>query len=105
MTGRALKVWIEAQDDFEQAAAWYEQQAPGLAEDFARQIEITFEKIVLNPDLFPIYNPQLRLQRVLVTRFPFKVFYRTEQTAIHVCAILHVSQDDWLLHQRVRSDR
>lgn len=102
MSGRRLFVWPEAEQDFASATAWYESKTEGLGLDFAREIDIALQKIILNPDLFPILDKKLEVRRVLVSRFPYKIFFVVRQREIDICAILHASQDDWIVKGRLK---
>ena len=103
MSGRALVIEPEAAEDYQVAANWYETQAAGLALDFSREIERALQKITLNPEVYPIVHKPSGARRILVTRFPFKVVYLVGETEIRIKAILHASQDDWILEHRIRS--
>jgi toxin ParE1/3/4 len=103
MSGQPLIVEPEAAEDYRTAAHWYETQAPGLAHDFAREIERALEKLTLNPALYPVVHRPSTARRILVGRFPFKIIYTVDQTEIRVKAILHTSQGDWILEHRIRS--
>jgi plasmid stabilization system protein ParE len=101
MSGLPLKVAPEAEDDFEAATTWYEKQAPGLANDFAAEIDRALQKIIQNPFRFPLVYRREQVRRVLVVRFPYRVFY-TIDVEILVRAILHASQDDWNIRRRFK---
>jgi toxin ParE1/3/4 len=102
MSGQRLFIWPEAEQDFAAATAWYESKAKGLGLDFAREIDIALQKVILNPDLFPILDKKLEVRRVLVSRFPYKIFFVVHKQQIDVCAILHSSQDDRIVKSRLK---
>lgn len=102
MNGHRLYLWPEAEQDFATAAAWYESNAEGLALDFGREIDIALQKLILNPNLSPILDKSLEIRRVLVARFPYKIFFVVREEQIDVCAIIHPSQNDWMVKQRLK---
>ena len=102
MSGLPLIIEPDAAADVREAMLWYETQATNLSEDFAREVERALEKIILNPTLYRVaHKPAIR--RVLVSRFPFRIYYVISEDCIAVRAVLHASQDEWIVAQRVRS--
>lgn len=70
--------------------------------DFAREIDIALQKVIIKPDLFPILDKSLEVRRILVARFPYKIFFVVREQQIDVCAILHASQDDRIVKRRLK---
>ena len=103
MSGLPVRIEPEAQDDYRAAMRWYESQVSGLSHDFEVELDRTFQKIILNPLLYRIAYKRYNLRRVFVSRFPFKVFYVVTSQDIVIKAILHNSQDDWIIGQRTRN--
>jgi plasmid stabilization system protein ParE len=101
MSGQRLFIWPEAEQDFAAASQWYESKTAGLGLDFAREIDIALQKVILKPDLFPILDKTLEVRRVLVSRFPYKIFFVVRPEQIEVCAILHSSRDDSIIKGRL----
>jgi plasmid stabilization system protein ParE len=87
----AVYVRPEARDDIEQASTWYERQRPGLGDNFLEQVLDALDRIAENPETYPVVHRQTR--RAVLRRFPFGVFYRVEDDAIVVIAIMHGSRD------------
>jgi plasmid stabilization system protein ParE len=94
----AVSVRPEARDDIEQAAAWYERQRAGLGEDFLNEVLDAFERIAEAPRTYAVLHRDTR--RAVVHRFPFGVFYRIEEEAVVVFAVLHGSRDPRAWQQR-----
>ena len=80
----------EAETDIEEAARWYEQQRGGLGDEFLDEVSMTLAAISDNPRLYPVVHKDAR--RALIHRFPFGIYYRVEETAIIVIAIMHGSR-------------
>ncbi len=68
-----VRVRPEAEEDLEEAAAWYEQQRLGLGNDFLDEVLRTFSKISAQPAAYPVLHRDTR--RALTLRFPFGVYY------------------------------
>nr|VFJ48015.1 MAG: Plasmid stabilization system protein ParE [Candidatus Kentron sp. DK] len=80
----------EAEADTEEAARWYEQQCGGLGDGFLDEISRILGVISDNPDRYPVVHGDTR--RALVRRFPFGIYYRVEEEAIVVVAVMHGSR-------------
>ena len=103
MNGLPLRLAPEAADDFDEASVWYDARVPGLGRDFANEIDKALQKLVLNPTLFPVVFSRKQARRIRVVRFPYRIFYTISSEEILVHAILHVSQDDWIIKRRLGS--
>jgi plasmid stabilization system protein ParE len=68
-----------------------------LAQDLAETVAAAVERIRLNPQSFPLIHGQIR--RVVLSRFPFAVYFREQGTEILVIA-LHGRQDPQRWKQR-----
>ncbi len=68
-----------------------------MAQDLADTVAAAVERIRLNPQSFPLIHGQIR--RVVLSRFPFAVYFREQGTEILVIA-LHGRQDPQRWKQR-----
>ncbi|MBS0501162.1 MAG: type II toxin-antitoxin system RelE/ParE family toxin [Burkholderiaceae bacterium] len=85
-----LFVRPDAEQDLEHAAAWYEQQRPGLGDEFLDEVLRTFQSIAEFPALYPVVHRSTR--RALTRRFPFGVYYRVDSERAVVVAVMHGSR-------------
>jgi len=85
-----VRVRARAQRDIEQAAAWYEEQRPGLGDDFLGEVEAVFENVAAHPTGYPELYRATR--RAVLRRFPFCVYYRLLDEVVVVVAVLHGSR-------------
>jgi toxin ParE1/3/4 len=81
----------EAEQDVREAYDWYEDQAEGLGEEFLRSLDATFALIQRHPMASAVIHRQVR--RALTRRFPYGVFYVTEDERTVILAVLHMRQD------------
>lgn len=81
----------KAEADLENARNWYEERREGLGAEFIFAVRLAIEKIRTNPERYVVYYRGFR--RVMVTRFPYKIFYRIERERIIVFRALHFRQD------------
>jgi plasmid stabilization system protein ParE len=63
-----------AEDDLPDAAAWYDDQQPGLGDAFLRSLDACFARVERLPRGFPADANQIR--SVLLRRFPYVVLFR-----------------------------
>ena len=82
-----VKFVEEASYEFRESVEWYESRAKGLGLRFTDEIDSTVERIKLNPDLYQIITGNIR--RIQVNRFPYSVFYKTEDDTLVIIRIFH----------------
>lgn len=87
-----VDVHVEALDELEEAAAWYEVQRPGLGFEFAAEIERVIASIAERPFAFPEWKREDPVRRALASRFPYAVFFDVESHRLVVMAIAHSSR-------------
>jgi plasmid stabilization system protein ParE len=81
----------EAEDDLAEAKSWYDNQRPGLGDDFLLCVEQSFDVIQRMPTLYGKVFQDLRL--ALVRRFPYAVIYRVDDDQITIVAIYHTHRN------------
>ena len=81
----------QASADLEKARDWYEARRPGLGIEFVFTIRKALETLRANPLRYAVYYNGFR--RVLLPRFPYKIFFRIEGERIIVFRVLHARQD------------
>jgi plasmid stabilization system protein ParE len=80
-----------ARVEFDEAIDWYEQQRPGLGDDFAEAVQDVFNKISATP---LIHATVLRdIRRGNVQRFPYSVYYRVKPKWVVVISVFHNRRD------------
>jgi plasmid stabilization system protein ParE len=86
-----LLIRRQAKSDLRQAVRWYEGQSPGLGREFVAEVEATLNRISDNPLQYQTIYREMR--RAIPRKFPYGVFYRVEQDAIVVFAIVHLHRN------------
>ena len=83
-----------ALEDVEEGRQWYEAQLPGLGAAFLAELEAAMRFVRAAPEMYPVVPERPKVRRVLLHRFPYRVFYRLEPSGdILVLACLHVRQE------------
>ena len=77
----------EAEADIAEAALWYERRCAGLGNEFVRAVDLCFDLIARQPDVFPVIYRNARLG--LLRKFPYLVLYRVFPEFIAVVAVMH----------------
>lgn len=80
-----------ASQEIANARSWYDDISTALGNDFARGVANAIDLIRDNPRLFADIGGGL--DRVIVRRFPYQVFYRIGTGQISVLAVYHSHSD------------
>jgi plasmid stabilization system protein ParE len=89
----------EAEQDLVEAATWYEGNQPGLGRQFLDEANETLASIGEQPLAYTVVYRSLR--RALLKRFPFAVFFLTNDQDVVVVAILHGSRHPRFWKKRI----
>jgi hypothetical protein len=88
----------EAEDEFIDAVAYYEDCEIGLGLDLLREVYATIQNVVDYPAMWPEIEHEIR--RCLVHRFPYGVLYSIEPKCIFILAIMNLHRDpDYWKHR------
>jgi plasmid stabilization system protein ParE len=99
---RRLIVRPEAEADITDAALWYESREPGLGLDLVSEVRATIERALKHPQKFPRIRTNPPVRRVLVRRFPYRVFFIVRPDALVVFAVLHAARHDRTWMHRIQ---
>ena len=80
-----------AQQELDDAVAWYNKQAPGLGQDFLDELDRAVRRAVAFPFSCPEIDPGVR--RCLLARFPYGLIYGIDQETIVVVAVAHLHRE------------
>lgn len=89
-----LRVHHAAEQEAAEAADWYEEQHPGLGDQFLTEVERAMEVIAESPQTWPTWpgtHPDSGIHRFLLTRFPHAVAYIVEDGPV-VIAVAHLQR-------------
>lgn len=91
------RVWLleETAEEAVEAAAWYEQECPGLGVEFEREINAALD--LLEDEMIPLTSlsstTDIRgARRLVLGRFPYDIVVRESSHEIIVVAIAHHSR-------------
>ena len=89
----------QAETDMAAAAAWYDQQSPGLGTEFLRAIDVGIASVARNPAMFATVYRNVR--RALLRRFPYGLFFVLSNKSVVIIACLHGKQSPSRLKSRI----
>jgi plasmid stabilization system protein ParE len=89
-----------AEADLENAARWYDEERPGLADRFLSDVDRTFARIRERPLQFPAVAGDVR--RALLHTFPYAVYLRASDEMVVVLAVLYLRRNPKVWRDRVR---
>jgi len=88
----------EADEEFIEAVAYYEDCEPGLGLDFSREVYASIQNALDYPAMWPVIEDEVR--RSLAHRFPYGVLYSIEPQGIFILAVMHLHRDpDYWKHR------
>jgi plasmid stabilization system protein ParE len=97
-----VQLKLSAVEDLAEGYAWYEQQRPGLGDDFLAVVEQCLESIARHPRGNAIATKNVR--RAVVRRFPYSIFYEATDHDIVVRAIFHNARKPSRWRKRLLDD-
>jgi plasmid stabilization system protein ParE len=75
----------EAQDEYEQAFAWYHARSPKAAARFEAEVQRLLDLIQLHPESFPAYDDDHRF--TVLRRFAYTLVYQVQPDRILIVAV------------------
>lgn len=88
-----------AQTEFDEAVDYYNARDSERSEAFVERVQEVFDRIAANPLLHAIAFADVR--KATVSRFPYCVYYRAEESRVEVIAVFHTSRDPSIWQSRV----
>jgi plasmid stabilization system protein ParE len=79
----------DVQGEVDEAYSWYEQQRPGLGDDFLAALEDVYNRLQQTPEAHQVIY--LDVRRGLPRRFPYGVYYRVLAKRVEVIAVQKAS--------------
>lgn len=89
----------DAELDVRAIARWYDDEDPGLGDQFTDQLKAVISRISALPKQFPTVAEGV--QRALVRRFPFCVYFVVEADRIVVLGVFHQHRDPSVWRDRI----
>ncbi len=84
---RPLRVRALARQELDSAFDWYRRRSPSAAEGFLDAVDEAFLRIAKAPERYPAIRG--RLQRVLLSGYPYAVYFKVYPNVISVVGVIH----------------
>ena len=91
---RRLILRPEAEADITEASLWYEEREAGLGLDLTLEVRAAIQRATDNPLLHLLLRERPEVRRILVRRFPYRIFFIVRNDAIVVFAVIHAARHD-----------
>ena len=78
----------EAAGELDEAIRYYETKSPGIGLSLADKVSEALNRIQQNPQLYP-FHKDTNVQRCIIRRFPYTLFYIELDEYIVVIAVAH----------------
>ena len=88
-----------ARREFDDAADRYDEQRPGLGEEFIFEIDQAIVKAAASPERYPIVFDDIR--RTVTRRFPYSVYFRVRRDSMVVLSVFHGRRNPAVWQRRV----
>ena len=77
-----------AEEEHLETIIFYESKQPGLGAIYQAEFERVMKNVLKTPQSFPVViEPDI--QRIIMDKFPFSIFFRKKNKSIHILAIAH----------------
>jgi len=91
-----LELHPEARAELRSAALWYDEQRPGLGDEFIAEVSAAFDRIGDAPESYPAW-PGTReagtlIRKATVQRFPYLIAFERHEQRLLVLAISHAKR-------------
>ncbi|MBI3014373.1 MAG: type II toxin-antitoxin system RelE/ParE family toxin [Candidatus Tectomicrobia bacterium] len=93
----------EAEEEFREAARYYENEAPGVGVAFVAEVRRAITSIIENPYAAPAVGSGIR--RKVLSHFPYNVLYAVEPELIVIVALAHQRRRPRYWQTRIRQLR
>jgi hypothetical protein len=105
---RRVRIHEAAAEEAAEAAAWYENERPGLGTDFQRAVEAALD--LLEEEIVPLVSVggaagTRGIKRLLLRRFPYAVIVRESAAEIVIVAFAHTSRRPGYWRSRLKPGR
>lgn len=95
-----IRFLAPAQQELDDAVAWYNEQADGLGKEFLDELDRAVRRSVAHPLFCPEIEPGLR--RCMLVRFPYGLVYGLDGDTVVVVAVAHLHREPRYWSDRIK---
>lgn len=90
-----------ARIELEEAIAWYEEQTPGLGQEFSKEVRAALERALANPEIFK--RVRGRARKIHLHRFSgYSIYFAVKADTFAVLSVFHGARDPAELRRRLK---
>jgi toxin ParE1/3/4 len=78
---------------------WYDSRRENLGRELFKDFEVAIDRIKINPYAFREIIPEVK--RILIKRFPYKVFYTVSENTIYIIGVAHASRSNTFVKKKI----
>lgn len=98
---RSVIVQPEAEQETDEAVAWYEEREPGLGLRLLHKLDVAYAASARGPELFQLVGNAFR--RALLRTFPYAVFFELDRDMVVIHSVFHCSRNPAVWKSRLRA--
>ena len=87
----SVHIRSRGEKEIAEAWKWYEKRQPGLGDRLIDEVSRAVHTLEQDADRFPLYYRNFR--RILLVRFPYKIFYMLEGNRAVIFRVLHAKRE------------
>jgi hypothetical protein len=91
-----IELHSDAEEELHAAAAWYDDQRPGLGDELLAEVDRWLVAISESPGVWPAWpgipGTEPVIRRALLDRFPYAIAYQVSEDKLVILAIAHTSR-------------
>ena len=101
---RRLIIRPEAEANLTDAVVWYDSRDPGLGLELLSEVHSGIARALESPESFLRVRRNPTVRRLLIRRFPYRIFFIDRQNALVVFAVLHAGRHDRVWKHRAERE-
>lgn len=86
---RRLRFHIRVQGEVDEAVRWYEEQSPGLGDDFYAKFSEAVAQVAGHSVGFAFWFRSQTIRRVKLKRFPYDLLFEIRPDAVRIVCLRH----------------
>jgi plasmid stabilization system protein ParE len=86
---------------FQVAADWYEEQRPGLGQEFLRDVRASIDRLLNNPLIYRVRYSRRPVRWAYTRRFPYRIIFHIVDETVVIDTVIHAKRHDRLWKRRM----
>ncbi|HRI60098.1 MAG TPA: type II toxin-antitoxin system RelE/ParE family toxin [Saprospiraceae bacterium] len=98
-----IVILLKARLDIREARAWYDNESPGLGNQFWDELYQAFLRIADHPSRFSLADEVAEIRRSKPKRFPYKIYFYTNEAMkrVEIIAVVHKARSSRVWKRRI----